>query len=79
MPKAFFVSRLIFTTDCFPMEILRYGREAKKKKVGAHFYFSIGAFCIASVDPPFKESTDPGLNAYRVINGKALVEHIRFC
>ncbi len=32
-----------------------------KKKVGAYFYFSTGAFSIASVDPPFKESTDPGL------------------
>ncbi len=31
-----------------------------KKKVGAHFYFSAGAFFIASVDPPFKESNDPG-------------------
>ncbi len=29
--------------------------------LGAHFYFSTGAFFIASVDPPFKESTDPGL------------------
>ena len=33
-----------------------------KKKVGAHFYFSIGAFFIASVDPLLKESTGPGLN-----------------
>ncbi len=32
-----------------------------KKKVSAYFYFSTGAFFIASVDPPFKESTDPGL------------------
>ncbi len=31
-----------------------------KKKVGANFYFFIGAFFIASVNPPFKEST--GLN-----------------
>ena len=41
---------------------LRYGREAKiKKKVGVHFYFSTRAFFIASVDLPFKKSTDPGL------------------
>ena len=37
--------------------------------VKLHFYISIGAFSIASVDPPFKESTDPGL---RVSKGQNL-------
>ncbi len=32
-----------------------------EEKVGTHFYFYTEAFFIASVYPPFKESTDPVL------------------
>ncbi len=38
----------------------------KKKKVGAYFYFSNGAFFIALFDPPFKDSTEPGLMVYAI-------------
>ncbi len=48
-----------------------YGREAKKK-VGAHFYSSTGAFFIASVDLPFKESSDPGLRLPFRVSGSLL-------
>ena len=35
-------------------------KDMKPKHFG-HFFYSTGAFLSASVDPPFKESTDSGL------------------
>ncbi len=47
----------------------------KKKKLGSHFYFSIGGIFIASVDPPSRESTDHGL---MLKSSSALDENVCF-
>ena len=45
--------------------------------MGSHFYFSTGAFSITSVDPPFKESTDPGLSVLR--NDQRVLHNVAEC